>query len=211
MSTNKLPQIEIRSFGKPLELRKLDKKGFIGTLAGYAIVYGVESRDMGGWREIIAKEAFTESLRAGKDVRMLYQHSSAQIMARESAGTLRLREDEEGVFFEADLTDTQLNRDAYLNVEQRNLDAMSFGMPYASVVARWERAPAPKKYDLRTVTKADVVEISLVTWAAYEDTTVAARDWQEFQKSEQKPTVDAATSVRLHRNRLEHEKLRFRS
>lgn len=198
---------EIRSFGKKLEFRKLDEKGFVGTLSGYAVVYGVESRDMGGWKEIIARGAMTDSLKKGLDVRFLYQHKSDKIMAREMAKTLVLSEDDNGIKFEAKLTDTTTNRDAFVDVEQGNLDAMSFGMPYGSVTAKWER-DLVKKMDIRTVTKADIVEISLVTWAAYEDTTVAARDYDIF-KAGLKPAVNSATPVSILRSRHESLKLRY--
>lgn len=201
------PKIEIRSFGKKVEFRKLEEPGFLGVLSGYAVVYGVESRDMGGWKEIIARGAMTESLRKGLDVRFLYQHKSDQIMAREGGNTLTLTEDDNGVKFEAKLIDTQLNRDAYLNVSQGNLDAMSFGMPYGSVTAKWER-DIVKKMDIRTVTKADIVEISLVTWPAYEDTSVAARDYELFQQT-QKSADKNATPVTLLRNRLNFERNKY--
>lgn len=201
------PKIEIRSFGKKLEFRKLNEAGFLGVLSGYAVVYGVESRDMGGWKEIIARGAMTESLKKNLDVRFLYQHKSDQIMAREGGKTLTLTEDDTGVRFEAKLVDTQLNRDAYLNVETGNLDAMSFGMPYGSVTAKWER-DLTKKMDIRTVTKADIVEISLVTWAAYEDTSVAARDYELFQQS-LKPADKNATPVNVLRSRLNFERTKY--
>jgi HK97 family phage prohead protease len=201
------PKIEVRSFGQKIEFRKLEEKGFIGTLSGYAVVYDTQSRDMGGWVEIIAKNAMRESLAKGLDVRFLYQHKTDQIMAREGGKTLTLTEDDKGVRFESKLVDTQLNRDAFLNVEQGNLDAMSFGMPYGSVVARWASGGQGKP-DIRTVTKADIVEISLVTWAAYEDTTVAARDYELFRKA-QPPAGDIATPVNVLRSRLESERYRY--
>jgi hypothetical protein len=204
-------QIETRSYGKPLELREVNKPGFLKKgLRGYAIVYGVESRDMGGWKEIIARGAMTESLTKGNDVRLLYQHDSKQPMARESSGTLTLREDDTGILFEADLTDTTLNRDVLANIEARNLDAMSFGMPYASVTAKWERS-ANQKYDVRTVTKADFVEISVVTWAAYEDTSVAARAHQIFAEQLRSADEQKAPSLALISARAAAEKLRYRS
>lgn len=201
------PSLELRSFLQGIELRSVAKQGFLTDgLKGYAVVYGTESRDMGGWKEVIARGAMADSLKKGLDVRLLYQHDSKQPMARESAGTLMLREDSKGVYFEADLTDNSLNRDVISNVKARNLDAMSFGMPYGSVTAKWERS-ADKKYDVRTVTKADVVEISVVTWAAYEDTTLAARDWNNFRAS----SSDNAMPADTLRNRLELLKRKHRN
>lgn len=199
--------IELRSFGQKLAFRKTDKKGMVGIIEGYAALYDVESRDMGGWREILARGAFTESLKKGLDIRMLYQHRSDSVMARESAKTLKVGEDSKGILFEAELIDTTANRDRFLEIESGNLDAMSFGMPYSSVTARWHR-DAVKKYDIRTVTKADIVEISVVTWAAYEATTVTARDYENFLKEANKPPTVEATPISLLRSRQEVEGLR---
>lgn len=172
--------LEIRAYQRPLELRTVNRDGYLKHgLSGYAIVYGVESRDMGGWKEIIARGAMTESLKKGLDVRLLFQHDSKQVLARESAGNLVLREDQNGVMFEADLIDTQLNRDTLASIRAKNLDAMSFGMPVSSVVREFKR-DTEKKTTVGTVTRADIVEISVVTWPAYEETTVSQRCSEEF-------------------------------
>ncbi len=171
-----VPSTECRSFNSKLELREFKKEGFVGQLIGYAIVYGVESRDMGGWKELITRGAFSESLK-NADVRLLYQHDKSKVMARQSAGNLRLSEDEHGVRFEADLIDTTLNRDALLEIRSGNLDAMSFGAPKATFKSKFEVRNGNK---LRLVTSAEVAEISVVSWAAYEDTALAARELAEF-------------------------------
>lgn len=203
------PNFEIRAVQKELVLRKLEKEGFLGTLVGYAALYGVESQDFGGWKEMLVRGAFTETLTPEKslDIRLLYQHDPKQVMARQSAGNLRLVEDDVGLRIEADLVDTTVNRDALANIKAGNLDAMSFGMPKSSVQANWERASGDRKYDLRKVTKADVAEVSVVTWAAYTDTSVAARDYELFQKAI-KPD-DSVTPISLLRSRQEQERQRY--
>jgi HK97 family phage prohead protease len=203
------PNFEIRAIQKELVLRKLEKAGFLGTLVGYAALYGVESQDFGGWKEMLVRGAFTETLKPENslDIRLLYQHDPKQVMARQSAGNLRLVEDDVGLRIEADLVDTTVNRDALSNIKAGNLDAMSFGMPKSSVQANWERAAGDRKYDLRKVTKADIAEVSVVTWAAYTDTSVAARDYELFQKAT-KPD-DSVTPISLLRSRQEQERQRY--
>lgn len=163
---------------------------------------------MGGWKEVIARGAMAESLKKGLDVRLLFQHDSKQVLARESAGNLILREDQNGVFFEADLVDTQMNRDVLTSIRAKNLDAMSFGMPVSSVTRNFSR-DAEKKVSIGTVTRADIVEISVVTWPAYEETTVSERCAAEYRTFMQHDAAGKTTPTGMLRARHELAKRRF--
>lgn len=184
--------IDYRFFQRPVELRSVKKDGYLPQgLQGYAVVYGVESRDMGGWKEVIVRGAMRESLGKGLDVRLLWQHDSKQVMARETAGNLVLREDDHGIFFEADLIDTTVNRDRLADIKAKNLDAMSFGMPMSSVKRDWQKIGTQA---VSNVTRADIVEVSVVTWAAYGETSVAARcaaEYNTFMQQDAAKTVGA--------------------
>lgn len=188
-------ELEYRSV-KELKLRSEIKEGTIGTLTGYAAVFNSESLDFGGWKEIIKPGAFTRSLKALPDVRAFYQHDTGGILGRRSAGTLRISEDERGLAIEIDLIDTQLGRDTLLNVRARNLDAMSFGM--VPKKHAWD-INEKRGYDLRILEDVDLHEVSVVTWPAYEDTTVATRDYTTF-KGAQAP-AKSTTPFRLLRLR----------
>lgn len=196
------PQVEVRAFPQKLEFREAKKDGIIGTLSGYAVIFGAESRDFGGWREVITRGAFTESIQK-TDIRMLYQHQPHMVMARQAAGNLRISEDERGLLFEADLVDTMVNRDAWTNIRAGNIDAMSFGMPTASIVRSWSQKDG---YDLCTITRADIIEVSPVTWAAYEATEVAARNHEDFRAQVRD---QHKSPLELIRSRVGLEKLRY--
>ncbi len=201
------PSLEIRAFQKPLTLRAVKRDGYLEQgISGYAVVYGSESRDMGGWKEVIQRGAMTESLKKGLDVRLLFQHDSKQVMARESAGNLTLREDENGVFFDADLIDTQLNRDTLASIRAKNLDAMSFGMPMSSVTRSFKKVNGQS---IGTVTRAEFVEISVVTWAAYVDTHVSERCAEEYKNFMQHDAAGKTTPDGMLRARHELQKRRF--
>jgi hypothetical protein len=172
--------LEYRSF-KELKLRSEVKEGTIGTLEGYAAVFNSESLDFGGWKEVIKPGAFTRSLKELPDVRAFYQHSVGGILGRRSAGTLRLMEDAHGLAVEIDLIDTQLGRDTLANVRAKNLDAMSFGM--IPKKHSWDMNET-RGYDLRILEDVDLHEVSVVTWPAYEDTTVATRDHKTFKEAQ---------------------------
>ena len=76
--------------------------------------------------ESIRKGAFSRTIRED-DVRALYNHDPAAILARNRAGTMDLSEDDIGLRTVIRLPNTQLGRDVYENVRLRNLSGMSFG------------------------------------------------------------------------------------
>lgn len=188
--------LEVRSYTEKLEIREA-KEGTIGTLVGYAVVYGVESRDFGHWREVIQRGAFKDSLASGKDIFAFDQHNSGEVIGRSSAGTLRITDEERGLKVEIDLVDTQRNRDLLTDVRAGHITGMSFGMPYASIHDTWEKRG---EYDLRTITKADLVEVSAVTFPAYEATELSARSYDNFRK-------ETSATMTPQRARLELAKL----
>ena len=105
---------EHRSFpAGNLEIRTLDT----GTLqlTGYASVYGVEY-DMGWYTESIASGAGKRSLSENPDVQLLLNHDSLPL-ARTVSGTLRLSEDQRGLFVEADLDPEDLDVQALVREE----------------------------------------------------------------------------------------------
>lgn len=75
-----------------VDVESLDARG--RTLHGYAAVYGVESADLGGFRERIAPGAFADVL--GSDVRCLLNHDASQVLGRTRSGTLRLHDEQRG-------------------------------------------------------------------------------------------------------------------
>ncbi|HET6456947.1 MAG TPA: HK97 family phage prohead protease, partial [Armatimonadota bacterium] len=80
-------------------------------IEGYAIVYE-KYAPLWGFREIIRPGAATEALKRSDEL-VLWDHESSQPMARRSAGTLEVSEDEKGVFIKADVSKTRWGRDGY--------------------------------------------------------------------------------------------------
>jgi HK97 family phage prohead protease len=75
--------------------------------------------------ERIAPGAFRKTLTETPDVRLLINHEGLPL-ARTKNGTLRLKEDDAGLYMDADLPDTQAARDLYTLVERGDVDQMSF-------------------------------------------------------------------------------------
>ena len=143
------------------------------TLAGYAAVYGQDSREIveNGRKfvERIAPGAFNETLSSGADVKLFYNHDASMPLARTRSGTLKLRSDRNGLAFEATLPETTLGNDVRALLERGDLSGeMSFGF-YVSEDS-WN-----KDRSQRLVKKAQLVEVSIVQDAAYPQTSSSLR------------------------------------
>ena len=153
-----------------LETRAIDSKYESGNmLTGYAILWDAESRTIHEqgrvFTERIAKGAFDASIdNKTDDIKLYYNHDSYMPLARTRNGSLRLASDEKGLRFEADLPETTLGNDVRELLRTGTLSGeMSFGFYVRDEV--WTK----DKKD-RTITKGDLVEISVVVDAAYPQT-----------------------------------------
>lgn len=171
----KLP-VEHRAFiaGSALEVRAA-ADGEMPTLVGYAAVFNSRI-DFGWMQEEVAPGAFARSLAENDDVRALADHDTgvSQVLGRRSAGTLRLSEDTTGLRVEIDLPDTATARDLVTQLAAKNIDGMSFGFRARSVEWNEEAEPA-----IRTLLDVELIEVSVVTFPAYPDTSIAKRSLEE--------------------------------
>jgi HK97 family phage prohead protease len=115
------------------------------------------------------------------------------LLGRTSAGTLRLIEDEIGLRMELDLPDTTLGRDVAELTRSRNLQGQSFS--FTTAVAQWDYSSDPA---IRTVIEVDsLFDVGPVTFPAYEETSVAMRQFRSKSEPET-PSMPA--------HALEHER-----
>jgi HK97 family phage prohead protease len=161
-------KIERRTFTiKNVEARQAED----GTmrLSGYAAVFNDDSVPL-PFIERIAPGAFRKTLTETPDVRLLINHEGLPL-ARTKNGTLRLKEDETGLYMDADLPDTQAARDLYTLVERGDVDQMSFA--FRVIRQKWNEGRTE-----RTLTELSLADgdVSVVTYPAYPTTTVEARE-----------------------------------
>lgn len=163
---------EIRS-GSPVELR--EDSGTI-KVSGYAAVFDSETTIGGFFTERIARGAFADAV--GKDdVRFLINHSGLPL-ARTKSGTLTLREDERGLYIEADLDVNDPDVKSIVpKMKRGDLGEMSFAFRASSET--WDDT---KEIPQRTINKVDLYDVSIVTYPAYQDTSIALRSLQDYQK-----------------------------
>jgi len=167
-SRRKMKKIERRTFTiKNVEARQAED----GTmrLSGYAAVFNDDSVPL-PFIERIAPGAFRKTLTETPDVRLLINHEGLPL-ARTKNETLRLKEDEIGLYMDADLPDTQAARDLYTLVERGDVDQMSFA--FRVIRQKWNEGRTE-----RTLTELSLADgdVSVVTYPAYPTTTVEARE-----------------------------------
>ena len=141
------------------------------TLTGYAAVFNSEAV-LGDFSEVIRQGAFAKSLATGSNIRALYQHQGDALLGTTRGGTLQLREDAKGLAFELALPDTSHGKDLAILVGRGDVAGCSFGFRVAPGGDRWEQRGATLVRELLNV---DLVEITLTSDPAYQDTTVAMR------------------------------------
>jgi HK97 family phage prohead protease len=164
---SKMKKTERRTF----TVRDIETRAEDGTLrmAGYAAVFNEPSLPL-PFIEKIAPGAFRKTLTETPDVRLLINHEGLPL-ARTKNGTMRLYEDNKGLYFEAELADTQEARDLHTLVARGDVDQMSFA--FRVIRQKWNDDRTERM--LTEVSLADG-DVSIVTYPAYPATSVEARE-----------------------------------
>lgn len=169
--------------GMPAEIRA---EGSAVKVAGYAAVFGQET-DIGGmFREVIAPGAFDEAI-GRDDVVFLINHDGLPL-ARTRSGTLRLSSDGTGLRIETELdTEDPDVRSIVPKMKRGDLDKMSFA--FWPEVQEWDESG---DMPVRTIRKARLYDVSIVTTPAYEGTSIALRSLQEHRMETKRKNFSAA-------------------
>ena len=150
-------------------------------MVGHAAVFG-EATDIGGWfMEQIEPGAFKASIKKD-DVRALFNHNPDFVLGRNTAGTLTMSEDKDGLKVSIDPPDTQVARDLAVSIERGDINQMSFA--FRVMEEEWIMAEKPKDLDLRKIKKVQLYDVSPVTFPAYEGTDIAVRSHDAWKKEQ---------------------------
>lgn len=165
---------EIRSFlPSDCELRAT-RRG--RTIEGYAIVFNRESKDLGGFQEVIKPEAVQGVIERSDVLALLNHDENRGVLARSTngEGTLELTVDNFGVKYRFDAPDTVLGDEVLSGVRRGDIRTSSFAFTVADNGQKWEKR-TDDTY-LRTIDKFELIyDVSPVYREAYADTTVAVR------------------------------------
>ena len=167
-------KVELRAFTFEVRAEQDEKHGNI--LTGRPIVYD-QKTDLGWYDEIIEQGALADT--DLRDVRFLVNHNTDMIPLARSRNnnansTMQMSIDEDGMAIRVDL-DIENNSEAknlYSAVERGDIDGMSFMFTVDG--DKWDDIES--EHPTRTITNiGKVMEVSAVTFPAYEQTSISAR------------------------------------
>ena len=193
---------EVRMFTGALECME-DTERQKNTIVGVPIVFE-QKTDLGLWEEVIEKGALDQT--DLKDVRLLVNHDTNQLPLARSRNnnansTMQLTVEEDGLHIRADL-DVEYNpraAEVLSAVEREDVTGMSF--MFTVDKDSWENLES--EYPTRHILSiGKVFEASVVTFPAYEQTSVYARSLENVQselESERKALESARKTEELRK------------
>lgn len=143
-----------------LQLRTADDGSHV--IGGHGAVFNRLSQNLGGFVEQVAPGAFTKTI-GEADIRGLFNHDPNWILGRNTAGTLRLDEDNVGLAYEIDVPDTSLGRDLVVSMRRKDITQSSFS--FRTIDDEW--GLTPEGFPLRTLLQVQLYDVSPVTFPAY--------------------------------------------
>ena len=159
---NRKPVIQKRSDGKTV-------------ITGYASVFYREDDegteyDLGyGIIERIANTAFDRALKEKQDVVCRFDHEEP--LGRSSSGTLRMKVDNIGLYYECDVPDTQCGRDTATLIERGDIQGSSFA--FRATVVEW--MDEGESGSVRMIKDCNLYDVGPVVFPAYASTTTGVR------------------------------------
>lgn len=146
------------------------------TISGVACVVESWSKDLGGFRELIKREALTEELINKSDIMLNVDHNPEKVLARSKfgKGSLRLFITERGLEFTTEAPDTQLGRDVLVMLERGDYSQCSFCFSLGEGSDYWyQDANGQLCREIKSFDK--LYDVSIVYDPAYDATQVDAR------------------------------------
>ena len=171
------------------EVRFDDSSG-VPQIIGYASVFNSRSVDLGGFVEVVHRDAFNKTLANDSDIRALVDHDSSKIIGRESNNTLDLTTDEHGLRVTITPPETSVGLDVVELLRRGDLDAASFGF----VVNHDSWDTDQDGTDVRTLHDVELREVSIVAFPAYPDTAMAVRSLDNYKSKQSEDVVDGDSS-----------------
>ena len=151
-------------------------------IEGYFSVFNTNYDLWPGASESVAPGAFSKTL--GGDIRALIDHETRLVLGRNKAGTLELKEDSHGLWGRVSINrNDQDAMNLYERVKRRDVDQCSFGFEIIKEDTEI-REDGSVHWTIREV---KLYEVSVVTFPAYEETSVSARK-KEFADIQRRKT-----------------------
>ena len=147
--------------------REEDSKKYI---EGYFAVFGSNYELWPGATESVAPTAFDGTL--NDDIRCLIDHETRLVLGRNIAGTLTLRVDERGLWGRVKINEADTDAmNLYARVQRGDVSQCSFGFDILDEETEY-RDDGSVHW---TIKRVKLYEVSIVTFPAYQETSVQAR------------------------------------
>ena len=171
----------MRGYDWRYETREEDGQGII---EGHPVVYD-QMTDLGYFNEIIERGALDKT--DLRDVRLCLNHDTSVVYARSRSNTpdstMRIWIEEDGLHFRASLDmENPLSKAYYSMIDRRDIDKMSF--MFSVDGETWEDLET--EHPTRHINSiGSIVEISAVTFPAYDTTEIQARSKEALESARQ--------------------------
>lgn len=204
---------ELRYFDARFEVRNEENKP--KTISGYALTFDQESKDLGGFREVIRRGALDGVLEKSDIIMTLDHNINRGILARHrnsEKDSLKLTIDEVGLRFEFIPGDYDLAKEVAVGIERGDITQCSFAFRCNPEGYHYEDYASSDGIDLRVITQFDqLYDCSVVYNPAYDSTSCDIRSYQEFveqrnvkenekKEEEERAMKDYFTSLRAKYN-----------
>lgn len=158
------------------------------SIFGYGAVFDkpshtLFSRDIGEFTETIDKRAFESGLDDGS-ILILANHNQDLVLGRVGAGTAKIGTDERGLWYEVEPPKSRA--DIMESVQRRDMYGSSFSFDVGE--EDWSKGSKTVLPERRIYSFKKVYDLGPVSFAAYPDTTAAARSFRSYEKSCQENT-----------------------
>ena len=170
------------------------------VLEGYALKFEKETELWKGFKEVIRKGALDNTDMSR--VFLLFNHNDDVILAGTSNNSLELQVDDIGLKFRAELVDTQTSKEVYTLAKQGLLTKCSFSFRTAKNGYKYSRTDDSNELG-EIVDIETLYDVAVVTYPAYDDTEVYARDIKALEREHERIKEERANKAKERMEALE--------
>lgn len=155
------------------------------------------SADGSPFRETISPTAFESAISDGDVIDFYAEHDSDKLLATTANGSLVLRVDDQGLYMEAQILDTNDGRDTYELIKTGVITSMSFGFIVLDDSWDMDGGDFDDGVPLRTVNELFLKEVSAVRFPAYLSSSIEARGLKTLRDLEKRGIKSVSEIVNI--------------